>query len=197
MGWKQVKNCDINKMGNRPNYCLQNVRIAYDIPPKYADAKSAMNASKRAGTFHEGLDIPTDVAIPIFAETGSPYGHVMIDYYGDVYSDGVHLTSLKGMTILGWSETLNDVRIVEWVEQPAPVPPAPEPTPEPTPEPEFKEGDIVVPTKLVDYNGTPLVQYDPSYVITQLIGDRAVLSANRDGNLITWAAMNTNSIKKV
>ena len=183
-------------MGNRPNYCLQNVRIAYDIPPKYADAKSAMNASKRAGTFHEGLDIPTDVAIPIFAETGSPYGHVMIDYYGDVYSDGVHLTSLKGMTILGWSETLNDVRIVEWVEQPAPVPPAPEPTPEPTPEPEFKEGDIVAPTRLVSYDGVPLVQYDDTYVITQIIGDRAVLSANRNGQLIVWSAMNTKDIRK-
>lgn len=198
MGWKQVKNCDINKMGTRPNYCLQNVRIAYDIPPKYADAKSAMNASKKAGTFHEGLDIPTDVAIPIFAETGSPYGHVMIDYYGAVYSDGVHLNSLKGMTILGWSETLNDVRIVEWVNEPAPapVPPAPEPTPEPVPEPEFKVGDVVVPTKLVDYTGTPLVQYDPTYTITQINGDRAVLSANRNGQMVVWAAMNVNSIRK-
>lgn len=198
MGWKQVKNCDINKMGTRPNYCLQNVRIAYDIPPKYADAKSAMNASKKAGTFHEGLDIPTDVAIPIFAETGSPYGHVMIDYYGAVYSDGVHLNSLKGMTILGWSETLNDVRIVEWVNEPAPapVPPAPEPTPEPAPEPEFKVGDVVVPTKLVDYTGTPLVQYDPTYTITQINGDRAVLSANRNGQMIVWAAMNTANIRK-
>lgn len=192
MAWKQIKNCDINKMGTRANYCLQNVRIAYDIPPKYADAKSAMIASKQQGTFHEGLDIPTDVAIPIFAETGSPYGHVMIDYYGDVYSDGKHLTSLKGMTILGWSETLNDVRIVEWVNEPAPEPPKPEPTPEP----EFKEGDIVVPTRLVSYDGTPLVQYDDNYVITQLIGDRAVLSANRDGNLIVWAAMNTKDIRK-
>lgn len=194
MGWKQVVNCDINKMGTRPNYCLQNVRIAYDIPPKYADAKSAMIASKQQGTFHEGLDIPTDVAIPIFAETGSPYGHVMIDYYGDVYSDGKHLTSLKGMTILGWSETLNDVRIVEWVNEPAPAPEPPKP--EPTPEPEFKEGDIVVPTRLVSYDGVPLVQYDDNYVITQLIGDRAVLSANRDGNLIVWSAMNTKDIRK-
>ena len=190
MSWKQVVNCDINKMGTRKDYCLQNVRIAYDIPPKYADAKSAMNASKQAGTFHEGLDIPTNVAIPIFAETGSPYGHVMIDYYGDVYSDGKHLTSLKGMTILGWSETLNDVRIVEWVNEPAPqpVPPAPEPTPEP----EFKVGDVVVPTKLVDYNGTPLVQYDPTYTITQINGDRAVLSARG----AIWAAMNTANIRK-
>lgn len=193
MSWKQTRNCDINKMGTKPNYCLQNVRIAYDIPPKYADAKSAMNASKKAGTFHEGLDIPTNVAVPIFANTGSPYGHVMIDYYGDVYSDGKHLNSLKGMTLLGWSETLNDVRVVEWIEEPAPIPPKPEPQPEPA----FKEGDVVVPTRLVSYDGVPLVQYDDNYVITQLIGDRAVLSANRNGQLIVWSAMNTKDIRKV
>ena len=178
-------------MGTKPNYCLQNVRIAYDIPPKYADAKSAMNASKKQGTFHEGLDIPTNVAVPIFANTGSPYGHVMIDYFGDVYSDGKHLNSLKGMTVLGWSETLNDVRIVEWVADPVPAP-----TPEPTPEPEFKVGDKVVPTKLVDYDGTPVVQYDDYYSIYQINGDRAVLTAPRNSVPTVWCAMNTANIRK-
>lgn len=190
MVWKQVRNCNIKKMGTKPNYCLQNVRLAYDIPPKYADANSAMNASKKAGTFHADLNIPKDIAVPLFAETSSPYGHVMIDYYSTVYSDGKPLNSFKGMKLLGWSETLNDVRIVSWVEDPKPTP-APEPKPEP--KPEFKVGDVVVPTRLVDYNGTPLVQYDPNYTITQISGDRAVLSAR--GQI--WAAMNTKDIKKV
>ena len=189
MVWKQVRNFNLSKMGKKQGYCLQNVRLSYDIPSKYADAKSAMNASKKQGTFHEGLDIPTDVAIPIFAETGSPYGHVMVDDHGTVYSDGEYLSSFKGMRVLGWSETLNDERIVEWVEEPAPIPPAPEPTPEP----EFKVGDVVVPTRLVDYNGTPLVQYDDTYTITQISGDRAVLSARG----AVWAAMNTKDIRKV
>ena len=191
MGWKQVRNFDLSKMGKKQGYCLQNVRLAYDIPPKYSDAKSAMNASKQQGTFHEGLDIPTDVDIPIFADTGSPYGHVMVDNHGTVYSDGEYLPSFKGMRVLGWSETLNDERIVEWVEEPTPIPPTPEPTPEP--EPEFKVGDVVVPTRLVDYNGTPLVQYDDTYTITQISGDRAVLSARG----AVWAAMNTKDIRKV
>jgi surface antigen len=60
----------------------------------------------------------------------------------------------------------------------------------------FKTGDIVVPIKLVDYNGRNLVQYDKNYVITELKGDRAVLAANRNGKLYTWAALNTNNIKK-
>lgn len=71
--------------------------------------------------------------------------------------------------------------------QPQPTPPAPAPAPEP-----FKVGDIVVPTKLVDYNGTPLVQYDPNYTITEINGDRAVLSARG----AIWAAMNTANIRK-
>lgn len=206
MGWKQTVDFDLNKMGTTPGLCLQNVRLGYGVPPKYASARDAMEASKREGTFHEGLDIPTDVAVPIFAETGSPYAHVMVDYYGDVYSDGKHLSTLAGMTVVGWSETLNDARVVEWVEEPAPAPapeptpaPAPEPTPEPTPEPVddgFKVGDIVVPTKLVDYNGTPLVQYDDTYTITEINGDRAVLCAPRNGEMVVWAAMNTANIRK-
>ena len=191
MGWKQIRNFNLSKMGKKPNFCLQNVRLAYDIPPKYVDAKAAMEASKKQGTFHEGLNIPTDVAIPIFAETKSPNGHVMVDDHGTVYSDGEWLPSFKGMKLLGWSETLNDVRIVEWQEDPKPVPPAPEPTP--APEPEFKVGDKVVPTNLVDYYGTPLVQYDDYYTITQINGDRAVLSARG----AVWAAMNTANIRKV
>ena len=198
MGWKQTIGFDLGKMGTTPGLCLQNVRVGYGIGPKYASARDAMNASKREGTFHEGLDIPTDVAVPIFAETGSPYAHVMVDYYGDVYSDGKHLSTLAGMTVVGWSETLNDARVVEWVEEPAPAPaPAPEPQPEPAPAEEgFKEGDIVVPTRLVDYDGTPLVQYDDTYTITQINGDRAVLSAPRNGQMVVWAAMNTKDIRK-
>ena len=75
--------------------------------------------------------------------------------------------------------------------------PAPEPKPEPAKPTKFKVGDIVVPTAWVDYNGIPLVQYDPNYVITQISGDRAVLSANRDGDLIVWAALSTKNISKV
>lgn len=57
----------------------------------------------------------------------------------------------------------------------------------------FKKGDVVVPTKLIDYNGRSLYQYDPSYTITDIKGDRAVLSARG----AVWAALNTANIKKV
>lgn len=56
----------------------------------------------------------------------------------------------------------------------------------------FAVGDTVVPTRAVDYTGRALYQYDPTYVITQLNGDRAVLSAR--GSI--WAAMNIKDLKK-
>ena len=62
---------------------------------------------------------------------------------------------------------------------------------------DFKEGDKVVPTRLVNYNGTSLTQYDDYYYITELVGDRAVLSALRNGKYIVWASMNIKDIKKV
>lgn len=72
-----------------------------------------------------------------------------------------------------------------------------EPTPEPTPVEEIQVGDWVVPTRLVNYNGIPLIQYDDQYLVTQLNGDRAVLSAERYGKLYVWSAMNVKDLKKV
>lgn len=57
---------------------------------------------------------------------------------------------------------------------------------------EFDVGDKVVPTKLIDYNGTPVVQNDKYYTITEIVGDRAVLSARNQ----VWCAMHTDNIKK-
>ena len=77
------------------------------------------------------------------------------------------------------------------------VEPTPQPVPAPQPEPvKFAVGDRVKPIKKVDYNGRKLVQYDDFYYITELKGDRAVLSAKRNGKYIVWAAMNTNNITK-
>lgn len=69
----------------------------------------------------------------------------------------------------------------------------PTPTPTPTPSREFKVGDRVAPTRLVDYNGTHLRQYDDSYTISELKGNRAVLVARGQ----VWAAMRTEDLKHV
>lgn len=66
-------------------------------------------------------------------------------------------------------------------------------------EPKFEIGDKVKPLKLVNYNGTPLVQYDEIYTIMEINGDRVVLGAPRGpkGILEIWAAMNINDIEKI
>lgn len=77
------------------------------------------------------------------------------------------------------------------VPSPAPVQPS-----EPSYEPErneFAVGDEVVPTADVDYNGTPVTSYHSSYTISEINGDRAVLTVGGS----VWCAMNTANIAKV
>lgn len=64
--------------------------------------------------------------------------------------------------------------------------------PAPEPSAPIAVGDTVVPTNLIDYNGTHLTQYDDTYTVTQLVGDRAVLSARG----AVWAAMHLSDIRK-
>lgn len=125
------------------------------------------------------------------------YGHIGYadeDYNG---SDYIRLlgqnqsADMKFCVInMGLGTFLGAFRFKQWEKTPAP-------TPTPTPTTKFQVGDIVAPKRLVDYYGTPLMQWDDNYVITQIEGDRAVLCANRGGDLICWAAMDVKDIKKV
>lgn len=68
--------------------------------------------------------------------------------------------------------------------------PAKKPAPAPS-KSDIGVGSEVVPTRLVDYNGTPVRQYDPSYTVIQLTGNRAVLSARGS----VWAAMRVTDLR--
>ena len=73
----------------------------------------------------------------------------------------------------------------------------PEPTPTPTPSDKFNIGDKVVPIKLVNWQGTHLIQYDKEYTIMQIDKRGAVLGAPRNGKLQVWAVLKLDNIKKV
>lgn len=118
MAYKQVKPFDINKMGKRTGYCLQNVREGFGISKKYADAKADMLANKAAGTLHDISTLPTNVAVPVYLDTASFYEHIIASDRGTLYSDGKRLTSLKGFKVFGWGESINGVRVVEYVPEP-------------------------------------------------------------------------------
>jgi hypothetical protein len=117
MVYKQLKSFDITKMGTRVGYCLANVRQGFGIAPKYASAKDAMLGNKNAGTLHDISTLPTNVAVPVFLDTSSPYEHVIVSDHGALYSDGKRLTSLAGFKAFGWGEYLNGVHIVEMVPE--------------------------------------------------------------------------------
>ena len=73
----------------------------------------------------------------------------------------------------------------------------PAPSPEPKPSEGFKVGDYVVPTKLVDYKGTHLIQYDEKYQIIQKDSRGNMLGAVRGTQRPIWAILPDENIKKV
>lgn len=188
-------------------WCLAVTDASFGVAPFAATALKAWEVNN---TKRENRDLPLNCYVPIFYSGDKDgFGHVAICYYdGNIYKiwsspytdkksfdyfAGVDAIDLLirygyGKKFLGWTETLGNTRIVEYESTPEPTP---------APEPDFKVGDKVVPITLVDYYGTPLVQYDDEYTIMQINGDRAVLGAPRNGHLEIWAAMNTNNIRKV
>lgn len=62
---------------------------------------------------------------------------------------------------------------------------------------EIKVGDYVVPTKLVDYRGKKLIQYDKQYQVLQIDNRGAVLGAVRGSQRPVWAVLPLSNIKKV
>lgn len=119
--WKQVRSFNLAKMGHKIGYCLQNVRLGYGIPAKYASAKDDMLANKKAGTLHDMGTIPNNVTVPVYVDSSSQYEHIMVCDKGTYYSDGRKLTSVAGMKFFGWGEICDGVRVVEWVNEPAPT----------------------------------------------------------------------------
>lgn len=123
---------------------------------------------------------------------GGGYGHIWVDLLNEQnyeQNGAKALLTTKGTRPI--SQAQQFVNFDQWVK--------PDPKPQPKPEPKppvdnsIKVGDTVVPTRLVDYNGTHLKQWDKTYTVTQVKGDRAVLSARG----AVWAAMNVKDIKKV
>lgn len=98
-----------------------------------------------------------------------------------------------GEYLMSTSQLLGAFRYKGWHVVEKPVENPKPPMEKPVEKHGFAVGDIVRPTVLYDYNGTPLIQWDEAYRIVELFGDRAVLSARG----AIWAAMNTKNIEKV
>ena len=118
-GWKQDRAFSLAKMGTTKNFCLRNVRQAFGVGPKYANAKLAMGENRTKGTLHALSSMPANVAVPVYSANGV-FGHVEVCDHGTYYSDGKKV-SKPGSSYM-WGEWLNGVRIVHYESTPAPKP---------------------------------------------------------------------------
>lgn len=116
--WKQDVPFSLARMGRTKNFCLRNVRQAYGIGGKYANAKQAMNENAKKGTLHALSTIPTNVAVPVYTSAGV-WGHIMVCDHGVYYSDGVRVS--KPNSSYQWGELLNGVRVVSYVHSGAAI----------------------------------------------------------------------------
>lgn len=99
-------------MGKQKGWCLQNCRLGFHIyTPKYASAKAAMDAAKRNGTYHDGLP-PANISVPVYCNTSSKSGHVVVWHHGAWYEDGKNVKN-PSCSPLGWDEVMDGTRVVK------------------------------------------------------------------------------------
>lgn len=115
MAWQQVRQFNINKMGKKAGWCLQNVRLGFGITSgKYPSAKADMQAQSKNGTLHHISTLPQNVAVPVYVDTTSIYEHVVVYDRGTWYGDGVKINAPNSKYVFGWGECCDGARVVEW-----------------------------------------------------------------------------------
>src|SRR5688572_25618137 len=128
MPWKQVKPFDQNKAGKEATMCLKNTRLGYGIASKYNNAWQAWLNTER----HPSRDYPAGVNVPIyFWYVNESKGHIGVRLAnGKFWTDGRIFNSVeeyedqKEPNFVGWGESINGVRVIEYVSVPAPQLPA-------------------------------------------------------------------------
>lgn len=134
MGYRQTRDFNPAIAGTVKGMCLKNVRLGYGIAPKYADATTAWNNTQqhRVRTVPAGLEIPLFYSYTVtIGGVRKNYGHINVRLAdGRVWSDGEYFSSidhyeaLRAPIYLGWGESVNGIRVVEYVPD-APSIPAP------------------------------------------------------------------------
>lgn len=110
----QTKLFNFADMGSTPGMCLQNCRLGFGIPNGYfPNAKADWEDQQANGTLHPGYP-PSYLQVPVYCNTGTTNGHVVVWDRGTVWEDG-HVVE-DGLThysnIIGWGELCDGVRVV-------------------------------------------------------------------------------------
>lgn len=114
--WTQVRAFNPANMGTTPGWCLRNCRLGFGITSgTFANARADMNSQRANGTLHTDLPPPADIAVPVYCESGTPNGHVVVWDHGTVWSDGAIVKNglANWRTVYGWGELCDGKRVVQ------------------------------------------------------------------------------------
>lgn len=117
--WTQVRAFNLANMGTDPGWCLRNCCLGFGITGGgFPNARADMNSQKANGTLHDAKGYPpSDIQVPVYIDTGTADGHVVVWDKGTVYSDGTKITnglSYYGLNnIWGWGELCGGTRVVQ------------------------------------------------------------------------------------
>lgn len=113
--WHQVLIFDPTQMGTEPGWCLANVDAGFGITDgTYPTARADMLAQQANGTLHVDMPPPDWLAVPVYVDTGTPNGHVVVWDCGTVWSDGAIVPDglAHYSVIYGWGELCDGHRVV-------------------------------------------------------------------------------------
>lgn len=208
MAYRQVKGFTASKGGSQNNMCLKNTREGFGIPAKFDNAWEAWENTEQ----HKTRVLPQGVDVPVFFWYKNNFnGHIGVRMKnGKFWTDGREFNSIEEYEanhqpdFVGWGESINEVRVLEYV--PDPVAPAP--------------GGNVVPKKIYlkptvsayafYREGTPLPvkrvnragELNPKKwngitypVIRQLAANTYLVKSPSLGEIVIWAGDN-DSVKK-
>lgn len=111
----QVRLFNSADMGSTPGMCLMNCRLGFGISTgHFANARADWTDQQNNGTLHGGYP-PSYLQVPVYIDTGTVDGHVVVWDRGTVWSDGAVIQ--QGLSyysnIIGWGELCDNTRVVQ------------------------------------------------------------------------------------
>ena len=112
--WHQVINFDTSHMGTTRGMCLVNKDAGFGVSGTFPSARADMESQIANGTLHSEMPPPDWLQVPVYVESGTPNGHVIVWDHGTVWSDGVIVQDglAHWSTIYGWGELVDGNRVV-------------------------------------------------------------------------------------